>query len=143
MSFPTIQLELSDRIGVEMRNKINEHFSDASQHSGGGAARVLVFRFEGNLTPRTTGKLSLFAFGTLGKIKADADDAPTGTAAIFQVLKNGSNAGSPFQIAAGANVANVDNLGVSGVEDDEIQVSCTQIGATNPGSGVSVQIEVA
>jgi hypothetical protein len=38
MAYPTSSLVITDRIGVEMMNKINTHFGDSSQHTGGGSA---------------------------------------------------------------------------------------------------------
>ena len=38
MAYPTSSLVITDRIGVEMMNKINTHFGDSSQHTGGGFA---------------------------------------------------------------------------------------------------------
>jgi hypothetical protein len=42
MTFPTGALLGTDRIGVEMRDKINAHFADASQHGSGSSLTVVT-----------------------------------------------------------------------------------------------------
>jgi hypothetical protein len=48
MPFPTRPLVGTDRVGVEMKNKINAHFADASQHTGESVANVKAFGAKGN-----------------------------------------------------------------------------------------------
>jgi|SRR5215213_2680571 len=42
MTFPTSALLDTDHIGVEMKNKINAHFTDASQHGSGSSLAVVT-----------------------------------------------------------------------------------------------------
>ncbi len=48
MTFPTSPLVGTDRVSVEMKNKINAHLADASQHTGESVANVKAFGAKGN-----------------------------------------------------------------------------------------------
>lgn len=82
---------------------------------------------------------------TVSKVRAALGSAPTGSSAIFDVLKNGSTI---FTTTANRpTIATGSNTGVSGIPDvstvangDYLTVNISQIGSTSPGGDLTLTV---
>jgi hypothetical protein len=126
--------------GIEVEAAIQAKYDNAFNggYSTAGAAANLVVQSYGELVIAQDGSF----VGESGYI----DTAPTGSAVIVDIEKNGTSIyTTPPQFAAGSNTMTAGTLKVDGTEDfvdgDRISFKVTQIGSTTPGQGVRFTVK--
>lgn len=104
---------------------------------------VFVFSRTGAITV-STGSTRLYndigRTRTVTAIRAALGTAPTGSAATFQVKKNGVNFGSAVSVAAGSNTQLASGLSLSWANGEYLTLDVTAIGSTVAGSEAVVTV---
>lgn len=96
--------------------------------------------FEGGTLAVATGvgHEVMFSSGTIDKIKAKVNVAPTGASIVLSLRKNGVEQ-TTLTIAAGSTLVTASGLNITFVEDDSITLNITQVGSTVAGSSLTVK----
>lgn len=107
-------------------------------------AQIIPYYYSGDLAVTTGAHRLYFPHAvTLASARAAVADPPTGSAASVDLLKNGTSVlAADMSIAAGTNVSSKVTPTTTAMADgDYLTVDITGIGATDPGSYLSVTVE--
>jgi len=130
--------QASGYAGLTAASKLN-----VSQMPTGKVKSAFTWGVEGNLTTGDkTFYLKAHCALTFTKCWLKVKTAPTGSAVIVDILKNGATIFSTKpQIAAGATEGSVTSFSVGTcAADDTLQINIDQVGSTTPGADLSVEL---